>query len=201
MTQVKICGITRVEDARVAASYGADYLGLIFVPSSPRYVEPEAAAEITAAVKGPKFVGVFRDCGVDEVHRVCVRSGIDMIQFHGTESDEDIHTLGMPSIKAYRVGETLPDTNAHPAADYVLFDTFDTTRDGGTGRRFDWSLLAMYPRTKPFFLAGGIGPENVAAAISLVRPDAIDISSAVESAPGVKDHEKLRILFERVKRS
>ena len=201
MTQVKICGITRVEDARIAAEYGADYLGFIFVPTSPRYIEPEVAAEIAAAVRGPKYVGVFRDSGVDEVHRVCVRSGIDLIQFHGTESDEDIHALGMPSIKAYRVGETLPDTNAHPNADYVLFDTFDTARDGGTGRCFDWSLLAMYSRTKPFFLAGGIGPENVAAAISLVRPHAIDVSSGVESAPGVKDHEKLRILLERVRRS
>jgi phosphoribosylanthranilate isomerase len=201
MTQVKICGITRVEDARIAADYGADYLGFIFVPTSPRYIEPEVAAEIAAAVRGPKYVGVFRDCSVDEVHRVCVRSGIDLVQFHGAECDEEIHALGMPAIKAYRVGETLPDTNAHPSADYVLFDTFDAARDGGTGRRFDWSLLAMYPRTKPFFLAGGIAPENVAAAISLVRPHAIDVSSGVESAPGVKDREKLRILFERVRRS
>lgn len=201
MTRIKICGLTRIEDAQLCAELGADFLGLIFVPSSPRFIEPEKAAEIAAAVKGPKVVGVFADAGPEEIHRVTHRVGLDMIQFHGTESDEDIHTLGLPSVKAVRVGETLPDTSSHPSAEWLLFDTFDARREGGTGRRFDWSLLAMYPRTKPFFLAGGLGPDNVAAAISLVRPDAVDVSSGVESEPGIKDPEKLRNLFERVRRS
>jgi phosphoribosylanthranilate isomerase len=200
MTKVKICGITRVEDAQLCAELGADFLGFIFVPSSPRYIDPERAAEIAASVKGPKLVGVFRDQSLDTIHRITHRVGLDLIQFHGTESDEDIHTLGLPSVKAMRVGETLPDTSSHPSADWLLFDTFDDRRDGGTGRRFDWSLLAIYPRTKPFFLAGGLGPDNIAGAISLVRPDAIDVSSGVESAPGIKDPDKLRMLFERVKR-
>jgi phosphoribosylanthranilate isomerase len=200
MTKIKICGITRVEDAQRCADLGADFLGFIFVPSSPRYIEPEKAAEITSSVQGPKFVGVFRDESLEAIHRITHRARLDLIQFHGTESDEDIHTLGLPSVKALRVGETLPDTNSHPSADWLLFDTFDAQRDGGTGRHFDWSLLALYPRTKPFFLAGGLGPDNVAAAISLVRPDAIDVSSGVESAPGIKDPDKLRTLFERVKR-
>lgn len=200
MTKIKICGITRLEDAQLCAGLGADFLGFIFVPSSPRYIEPEKAAEITSSVKGPKFVGVFRDESLDTIHRITHRAGLDIIQFHGTESDDDIHTLGLPSVKAIRVGETLPDTNSHPSADWLLFDTFDARRDGGTGRSFDWSLLAIYPRTKPFFLAGGLGPDNIAAAISLVRPDAIDVSSGVESAPGVKDPDRLRTLFERVKR-
>jgi phosphoribosylanthranilate isomerase len=200
VTKIKICGITRVEDAKLCAELGADFLGFIFVPSSPRYIEPEKAAEIASSVKGPKFVGVFRDESLDAIHRITHRAGLDVIQFHGTESDEDIHTLGLPSVKAIRVGDTLPDTSSHPSAEWLLFDTFDHRREGGTGRRFDWSLLAMYSRTKPFFLAGGLGPDNVAAAISLVRPDAIDVSSGVESAPGVKDPEKLRTLFERVKR-
>jgi phosphoribosylanthranilate isomerase len=201
MTKIKICGITRLEDAQLCAELGADFLGFIFVPSSPRYIEPEKAAEITSRVKGPKFVGVFRDESLDTIHRITHRAGLDLIQFHGTESDEDIHTLGLPSVKALRVGEALPDTSSHPSADWLLFDTFDARRDGGTGRHFDWSLLALYPRTKPFFLAGGLGPENAAAAISLVRPDAIDVSSGVESAPAIKDPHKLRTLFERVKRS
>ncbi|HEX8619547.1 MAG TPA: phosphoribosylanthranilate isomerase [Thermoanaerobaculia bacterium] len=200
MTKIKICGITRTEDAQLCADLGADFLGFIFVPSSPRFIEPERAAEIAAQVKGPRFVGVFRDESLEAIHRITHRVGLDLIQFHGTESNEDIHTLGLPSVKAMRVGETLPDTNSHPAADWLLFDTFDRHRDGGTGRAFDWSLLAMYSRTKPFFLAGGLAPDNVAAAISLVRPDAIDVSSGVESAPGVKDPDKLRTLFERVKR-
>ncbi len=200
MTKIKICGITRMEDAQLCAELGADFLGFIFVRSSPRYIEPERAAEIASAVKGPKFVGVFRDESLEAIHRITHRVGLDLIQFHGTESDEDIHTLGLPSVKAIRVGETLPDTSSHPSADWLLFDTFDPRRDGGTGRAFDWSLLAMYSRTKPFFLAGGLGPDNAAAAISLVRPDAIDVSSGVESAPGIKDPDKLRTLFERVKR-
>lgn len=200
MTKIKICGITRVEDAQLCSELGADFLGFIFVPSSLRYIEPEKAAEITSSVKGPKFVGVFRDESLEAIHRITHRAGLDLIQFHGTESDEDIHALGLPSVKAMRVGETLPDTNSHPSADWLLFDTFDRARDGGTGRAFDWSLLAIYPRTKPFFLAGGLGPDNVAAAISLVRPDAVDLSSGVESAPGIKDPDKLKALFERVKR-
>jgi phosphoribosylanthranilate isomerase len=200
MTKIKICGITRVEDAQLCADLGADFLGFIFVRSSPRYIEPEKAAEIASRVKGPKFVGVFRDESLEAIHRITHRAGLDLIQFHGTESDEDIHTLGLPSVKAIRVGETLPDTSSHPSADWLLFDTFDDRRGGGTGRPFDWSLLAIYPRTKPFFLAGGLGPDNVAAAISLVRPDAIDVSSGVESASGIKDPDKLRTLFERVKR-
>src|SRR5215213_2473293 len=100
MTKIKICGITRLEDAQLCAELGADFLGLIFVPSSPRSIEPERAAEITAIVKGPKFVGVFRDESLDTIHRITHRAGLDLIQFHGTESDEDIHTLGLPSVKA-----------------------------------------------------------------------------------------------------
>lgn len=204
-TRVKICGITRADDARLCAELGADFLGLIFVPSSQRYVEPEQAAEIVERAREtgrrPRFIGVFRDESPETIHRIAHRVGLDLIQFHGTESNDDIHTLGMPAVKAIRVGETLPDTSAHPSAEWLLFDTFDARAAGGTGRTFDWSLLAMYPRTQPFFLAGGIGPENVAAAISLVRPNAIDVSSGVESAPGVKDHEKLRTLFERVRRA
>jgi phosphoribosylanthranilate isomerase len=189
MTKVKICGITRLEDARACADLGADFLGFIFVKSSPRYIEPERAAEIMSAIAGPKFVGVF----ADELRAV---PGLDYAQFHGAESDDDLVAAGIPSIKALRVGDMLPDTTAHPSAEWLLFDT-----GAGSGRTFDWSLLAMYPRTKPFFLAGGLTPDNVAAAISLVRPDAVDLSSGVESGPGIKDHQKLRTLFERVRRT
>ena len=202
MTKVKICGITRLEDAQVCAELGADFLGFVFVPSSPRYIEPEKAAEIMAAVEDRRsrlsrqaglpalhFVGVF----VDELIPV---PGLHYVQLHGAESDDDVCAAGLPAIKALRVGDVLPDTTAHPSAEWLLFDT-----GAGTGRRFDWSLLAMYPRTKPFFLAGGLGPDNVGAAISLVRPDGVDLSSGVESAPGIKDHAKLRTLFERVRRT
>jgi phosphoribosylanthranilate isomerase len=206
MTKIKICGLTRPEDAMAAANLGADYLGLIFVPSTPRYVEPERAAEIAASVREnredpPKFVGVFRDASNDYIREIASTVGLDFIQLHGMESDEEILSLGLPVIKTFRVGDTLPDTTAHPGAALLLFDTFDDGRAGGTGRRFDWSLLALYNREKPFFLSGGLTPDNVGGAISLVRPDGIDISSGVEAEPGIKDHEKLERLFERVRRA
>jgi phosphoribosylanthranilate isomerase len=205
MTKIKICGLTREEDVVYAADRGADFLGLIFVPSTPRFIEPERAAAITAGIREreqrPRLVGVFRDASADYVREIASIVGLDFVQLHGTESDEDVRAMGIPAIKSFRVGDTLPDTTAHPAADWLLFDSFEERRSGGTGRRFDWSLLAMYPRTKPFFLAGGLSPDNVAAAISLVRPDALDVSSGVELEPGVKDHAKIDELFKRVRRS
>lgn len=204
MTKIKICGITREEDALFCAEQGADFTGFIFVPSTPRYVEPEKAAAIAAKVREretrPKMVGVFRDASNDYIREIHNLVGFDVVQLHGGETDDAIRDLGIPAIKTLRVGDTLPDTHAAPNAAWLLFDTYDERRAGGTGRRFDWSLLATYERSKPFFLSGGIDPENVVAAISLVRPDAIDLSSGVESAPGVKDHDKIARLFERVRR-
>ncbi len=204
MTKIKICGITREEDAVFCAEQGADFLGFIFVPSTPRFVEPERAASIAAAVraqeKHPKLVGVFRDASNDYIREIASLVGFDFVQLQGSESDDDIRNLGIPTVKALRVGDTLPDTHAAPSAAWLLFDTYDERRAGGTGRRFDWSLLALYERSKPFFLSGGITPDNVVAGISLVRPDAIDLASGVEESPGVKDHDKVARLFERVRR-
>ena len=206
MTKIKICGLTRVEDALYAAHAGADFLGFIFVPASPRHVEPEAAAAMAKAVrdagKTPKFVGVFRDASPDYIREIASIVGLDMVQLHGNETDEDIQSLGIPAIRTLRVSDTLPDTTGAPTAAWLLFDTYDERRAGGTGRRFDWSLLALYERSKPFFLSGGLSPDNVVAAISMVRPDGIDISSGLEGdEPGVKDHAKIARLFERVNRA
>jgi phosphoribosylanthranilate isomerase len=204
MTKIKICGLTREEDAVFAAQQGADFLGFIFVPSTPRYVEPEQAAAIAAKVResgtAPKLVGVFRDASPDYIREIASVVGLDVVQLHGRESDDDIAAIGIPAIKTLRVGDTLPDTHTAPTAAWLLFDTFDERRIGGTGRHFDWSLLALYERTKSFFLSGGLTPETVVAAISLVRPDGIDISSGLESSPGVKDPDKVARLFERVRR-
>lgn len=204
MTKIKICGLTRLEDAVLAADLGADFLGFIFVPESPRYVEPERVAEIVATLRGAgskaRVVGVFSDASVETIRGVADVAPLDFVQLHGTETDEDVTAIGLPAIKTFRVGAALPDTTSVPSAQWLLFDTLDERRGGGTGRRFDWSLLAMYQRTKPFLLAGGLDAENVAAAISLVRPDGVDVASGVESEPGVKDHTKLRALFERVRR-
>ena len=204
MTKIKICGLTREHDVLFCADQGADFLGFIFVPSTPRFIEPERAASITAVLRGresrPKLVGVFRDSSADYIREIAALVGLDLVQLHGTETDEDIQSIGIPAIKTFRVGDALPDTTKHPSADWFLFDTFDERRAGGSGRRFDWSLLAMYSRSKPFFLSGGLAADNVAAAISLVRPDAIDVSSGVEEEPGVKDHAKVASLIQRVRR-
>ena len=183
MTKVKICGIRRAEDAELAIELGADYLGFIFVKESPRYVER------APATKGVLRVGVFRNAPIDEVRRIAEIAQLDLVQLHGDET----YTLDIPTIKAFNVKDALPRTDT--GADYILFDT-----GGGTGRTFDWSLLAGYPRTKPFFLAGGITPDNVAEAIERTNPYAIDVASGVESSPGVKDHHKLKTLFERIRR-
>jgi phosphoribosylanthranilate isomerase len=205
MTRIKICGITNEADALYCAEAGADFLGFIFVESSPRHIEPEKAGEIARRLRettnAPKIVGVFQDASADYIREIRNVVLIDFVQLHGSESDDDIRDLGMPAIKTLHVGDSLPDTHAYPEAAWLLFDTFDERRAGGTGKRFDWSLLATYERSKPFFLSGGLTPDNVVAAVSMVRPDAIDVASGVEASPGVKDHDKVARLFERVRRS
>lgn len=205
MTKIKICGLTRMQDAVYCAEKGADYLGFIFVPSSPRYIEAERVAEITTKIRGnesrPKLVGVFRDASADYMREIASVAGLDAVQLHGAEPDQTIRDLGLPAIKALRVGDELPDTTTHPSAEWLLFDTFEERRVGGTGRRFDWSLLHDFKRDKPFFLSGGLSADSVGAAISLVRPDGIDISSGVEAEPGIKDLGKVDELFKRVNRA
>jgi phosphoribosylanthranilate isomerase len=205
MTKIKICGITNEVDALFCAEAGADFLGFIFVPSSPRHVEPEKAGEIASRLREmpnrPKIVGVFQDASADYIREIQNVVSIDLVQLHGSESDDEIRELGIPAIKTLHVGGALPDAHGTPTAAWLLFDTFDERRSGGTGRRFDWSLLATYDRSKPFFLSGGLTPDNVVAAVSMVRPDAIDVASGVEASPGIKDHDKVARLFERVRRA
>ena len=187
-TKVKICGITRPEDAELATALGADYLGFVFVPDSPRYVPPERAMECGGHASAFQRVGVFRNAPREEILRTIEIAKLDLVQIHGTFVNVDL-----PTIHAFKVEDSLPDTNT--GAEYILFDT-----GGGTGRAFDWSLLANHPRTKPFFLAGGINPDNVAVAIAKTQPFAIDLASGVERAPGIKDRDKLKRLFEAIDR-
>jgi phosphoribosylanthranilate isomerase len=193
MMRIKICGLTRAEDVALATSLGADYLGFIFVKESPRCVTPEFVRSMSGTIRAtPLRVGVFRNAPIDEIHRVADIAQLDLIQLHGDETDDDIRALTLPTIKALNVNAgALPQSNTEAA--YVMFDT-----GGGTGRVFDWSLLEAYDRAKPFFLAGGITPENAGAALR-ARPFAIDLASGVERAPGIKDHDKLKRLFERVR--
>jgi phosphoribosylanthranilate isomerase len=196
MTRIKICGLTRRADAGLATDLGADFLGFIFVKESRRYVTPEHVRDLLECAKGPSrrfkaafTVGVFRNASADEINAAADVADLDFVQIHGTPPEG----LTRPVIHAFTVRGAIPDTTT--SADYVLFDT-----GGGTGRTFDWTLLESWPRTTPFFLAGGLTPDNVADAIRIARPDAIDLSSGIESAPGIKDPEKMRTLFERVNR-
>jgi phosphoribosylanthranilate isomerase len=205
MTKIKVCGITNEVDALFCAECGADFLGFIFVPGSPRFVEPEKAGKIVARLResghAPRIAGVFRDASNDYIREIKEVAGLDLVQLHGSETEDDIRELGIPAIKALHIAGSLPDTHLTPTAAWLLFDTYDERRAGGTGRRFDWSLMTTYERSKPFFLSGGLNPDNVVAAISLVRPDAIDVASGVEARPGIKDHAAVARLFERVRRS
>src|SRR5882724_10935667 len=150
--KVKICGITNEEDALFCADSGADFLGFIFVPSSPRFIEPEKAGAITerlrAEGKSSKIVGVFQDASADYIGEIGKVAGFDLAQLHGSETEDDILELGVPAIKTLHVSETLPDTHATPTAAWLLFDTYDERHAGGTGKRFEWSLLATYERSK-----------------------------------------------------
>jgi phosphoribosylanthranilate isomerase len=204
VTLLKICGLTREDDALYCAEQGVDFLGFIFVPDSKRFVEPERAAQIAAAVRSrngraPRLVGVFRDASPEFIRDTVSLVGLDLVQCHGDETDEDLQRLPVPAIQVFRMADRMPDTSIGASAQWLLFDTYDDRHSGGTGRRFDWSLLGEWSRDKPFFLSGGINAENVAGAIRLVRPDAIDIASGVESAPGIKDRERLDRVFAEVK--
>ena len=191
----KICGITRVEDALAAAAAGADAIGLVFYAKSPRAVRVEQAQQIIAAL--PPFVttvGLFVDMPRPELQQILAQVPLDLLQFHGDESVEQCEGYGRPYIKALRVkaGDDIAALMAqYPSASGVLLDTFVEGVPGGTGLAFDWSLVpAELP--KPVILAGGLTPDNVAAAIDRVRPYAVDISGGVESAKGLKDADKVR---------
>lgn len=191
----KICGITRVEDALAAAAAGADAIGLVFYAKSPRAVSVEQARQIIAAL--PPFVttvGLFVDAGRDELRQILAQVPLDLLQFHGDESAEQCEGHGRPYIKALRVrggDDVAAQVARYPGAVGVLLDTFVEGVPGGTGLAFDWSLVPA-GLAKPVILAGGLTPENVAAAIARVRPYAVDVSGGVESAKGIKDADKVR---------
>ena len=202
MTRIKICGLTRVDDAVACARFGADFIGLVFVDSSPRNVEVPHAIAIARAVRREapvSIVGVFRNADRADVQRIAGEVALDLVQLHGETDDEAIASVAVPAIKAYSVETGVPDVSAHPSASWSLFDTHDAVRGGGTGRVFDWSLLDERVRTRPFFLAGGLTEANVAEAIRQVRPDAVDVSSGVETVPGIKDPMKVRAFIDKVR--
>jgi phosphoribosylanthranilate isomerase len=199
--RVKICGITRMEDALAAADAGADAVGFIFYRSSTRYIAPADAAKIIE--KLPPFVcpvGVFVNAGREEIARTILLTGIRCLQLHGDEAPGEALGYTLPVIKSFRAA---PGFDASVIASYkltaFLLDASVPGMYGGTGKTFDWEMARDASRYGRVILSGGITPANVADAVRTVKPYAVDVSSGVESSPGVKDRGRIRLLFENVR--
>jgi phosphoribosylanthranilate isomerase len=202
MVHVKICGITTVDDAQAAVGAGADALGFVFYPPSPRYVTPERAAQLIQAL--PPFVttvGLFVDMTLDTINEIAARCGLDRIQLHGHETPAFCRQVTRPVIKAIRIknAESLSSMPDYKVSAYLLDAYVEGALPGGTGASFSWELAARAKPHGPVILAGGLTPENIAAAIAQIRPYGVDVSTGVERAPGIKDHRKMRQFIARAK--
>jgi phosphoribosylanthranilate isomerase len=198
-TRVKICGITILADAQVVVEAGADALGFNFYEKSPRYVSLKTAAEISKQL--PLFVmrvGVFVNAPEEIILRAIGEVGLTMLQFHGDEPPEFCTQFGLMSMKAFRIrnAESLNGIPNYQTEAYLL-DAYSAEARGGTGEKFNWNLAVEAQKFgKPIFLAGGLTPENVADAVKKVQPFGVDVSSGVESAPGMKDAVKIRAFIQ-----
>ncbi len=200
--KVKICGITSVADGLAAAEAGADMIGLMFYEKSPRHITLQAAAEIARQLP-PSLtkVGVFVNATEEFIQRAISECGLGMLQFHGEETPEFCTQFGVMSMKVFRIRDSaslaaLPDYQT----DAYLLDAYSASGLGGTGEKFNWDLAVEAQKFgRPIFLAGGLTPENVAAAVRQVRPFGVDVSSGVESAPGKKDAAKVRAFIQAAK--
>jgi len=203
-TRVKICGITKLADAQAAVGAGADALGFIFYEKSPRYLAVSAAAKISKQL--PPFVlrvGVFVNAPEELVTRAIGECGLGLLQFHGDEPPEFCTRFGLMSMKAFRIrdSESLKELPKYPTAAWLL-DAYSAETLGGTGEKFNWDLAIEAQRFgKPVFLAGGLTPENIAAAVRKVQPFGVDVSSGVESSPGKKDQAKVRAFIANVRQA
>lgn len=198
MAKVKICGNTNAVDIQKSISLGADYLGLIFVPGSKRYIDIAQAEALTAAFPDfQEFVGVFFNQSKEEVEEIATRSHIRRLQFHGEETSRYCTYFmqkGFSVIKTFRIQDSrsLLRIDEYDVTAY-LFDTFSKTTKGGTGQTFDWKLIQDKPYVhEKLFLAGGLHLENLSEALASIRPFAVDVASGVEASPGIKDHTKLQ---------
>lgn len=215
MTLVKICGFTHLKDALIANEAGADFLGFIFYPPSPRSTTPEQAQQIIRQVchqthftkkrcsPYPQFVGVFVDEKPELVREVVNKCGLGWAQLHGKETPEMVSALvkeGIKVIKAFRLRDrdSLAEMEDYRATAYLL-DAYVPGQPGGTGQTFDWTLVKDVRGRGPVFLAGGLTPANVARAIHVARPWGVDVAGGVESAPGRKDHDAVRAFLAEAK--
>ncbi|MEV8519725.1 phosphoribosylanthranilate isomerase [Dyella marensis] len=204
MTRIKCCGMTRMEDALLAAQYGADAIGVIFTARSRRRVDIADARAICAEL--PPFVStvaLFMDDEPAYVREVLREVQPDLLQFHGDESDEWCAQFGHRYLKAIAMGEgaaALPRLRAYPRAAGLLLDGHGLGEAGGSGKAFDWSLMPA-DLAQPLILAGGLTADNVAHAVRVARPWAVDVSSGIESAPGIKDAAKMHAFIEAVRQA
>ena len=202
MTRVKICGITRIEDALFAAESGADYLGFIFA-ESPRRVTVDRAREIIAALpERVHRVGVFVNEEPNIIQEVADKAALTMIQLHGDEKPEPYRNLELPLIKVVHVGSNYEtEIFENSPFSYILLEPYVPGKRGGSGVTADWTTAEKIVRTtkKKIFLAGGLGPHNVRSAVLEVRPFAVDGNSRLEDGPGIKNHEKVRRFIEEVR--
>jgi phosphoribosylanthranilate isomerase len=202
-TRIKICGITRLEDARGAVKAGADAIGLVFHAASPRAVAPEQAAAIVKQL--PPFittVGLFVDASRERVAEVLNTVPLDLLQFHGEEAPEACSGHGRPWIKAIRMRDSVDleqMRERYSEASGLLLDTYRAGVPGGTGERFDWDRIPPRLRSE-IILAGGLSPQNVEQAVRQVRPYAVDVSGGVEAAKGIKDADKMAAFIAGVNR-
>jgi len=206
MVRVKICGITKLEDAKLAAELGAHAIGLNFHPESPRCLSPAAAAELVRRI--PLFVatvGIFVNWVAEPVIALCQALGLSSAQLHGDELPQVVERVArlLPVIKALRMGQgsNAPEFSRFRAASAFLLDTPVAGHYGGTGTTGNWHAARTAAQTQRIILAGGLTPENVGEAIRIVRPYAVDVASGVEARPGKKDPAKLRTFFEEVARA
>ena len=200
-TKIKICGITNIEDALFAAEAGADALGFVFYEKSPRYVSSETVKKIISML--PPFVttvGLFVNAGGEAIETTVRLSGINVIQLHGDETPEECSFAPHPVIKAVRVKDagSLAGVEKYPVS-ALLLDAWNDQQYGGTGESFNWQLARNLTGQLPIVLAGGLNPDNVAEAIRVVAPYAVDVSSGVEKSPGEKDHDKIRKFIQQVR--
>ena len=201
MVPVKICGITRLEDAELAAQFGASWVGFVFWRASPRFVEPSAARNILSRLPPHVTgVGVFVNQAIDEVNEIAEEVGLGAVQLHGEESAKECALCRRRVIKAVGLSKDseVADLRSVSPLVTVLADVWDPVRRGGTGQVVDWSLAATIARQRPMILSGGLRPDNVIQALRQVSPYGLDASSGVELEPGVKSADLMRRFFQEI---
>lgn len=206
MTAIKFCGITTNEALQAAGKYKAEYVGLMLWPKSSRAVTiPQARSLSLAAPSSVRMVGVFVNPSDDELKTALAEIPFDMIQLHGDEDPTRVAAIrslsGLPVMKAIRLAtreDLFPIPQFESVADWLLFDTKTSAGAGGTGQSFDWQILQNRNFRKPWMLSGGLTPENITRALTILKPDAVDVSSGIEDSPGIKNPEKMKLFVSAI---